>query len=110
MKDVSSTNRGEIKPLDKLEDKSKEELIEMVKELRKENQTLKKKEKSPKEKPSKKEFIFEKYNQRHIALKIAYFGWDYAGFAEQTHIGETVEVNSFFVLIEGESVRSVAEK
>ncbi len=50
MKDVSSTNREERKPLDKLEDKSKEELIEMAKE----SQTLKKKEKSPKEKPSKK--------------------------------------------------------
>src|SRR6266498_724497 len=39
----------------------------------------KKKEKSSSARP----FDWSKYSKRHIALKIAYFGWNYHGFASQ---------------------------
>jgi hypothetical protein len=38
--------------------------------------------------------ILFRYNVRHIALKIAYLGWDYHGFASQENIENTIEVPS----------------
>lgn len=39
------------------------------------------------------EFDYSKYNKRHIALKLSYFGWNYKGFAIQTEDVETVETH-----------------
>ena len=36
---------------------------------------------------------FYSYKKRHIALKIAYLGWDYNGFAIQDTPGDTIEVS-----------------
>src|SRR5688572_512383 len=36
-----------------------------------------------KKKTSARPFDWSKYSKRHIALKIAYFGWNYHGFASQ---------------------------
>ena len=33
-----------------------------------------------------------RYNKRYIALKIAYLGWDFHGFASQENIDDTIEV------------------
>eukprot|EP01118_Nematostelium_gracile_P005474 TRINITY_DN1733_c0_g1_i4.p1 TRINITY_DN1733_c0_g1~~TRINITY_DN1733_c0_g1_i4.p1 ORF type:complete len:387 (-),score=71.72 TRINITY_DN1733_c0_g1_i4:184-1344(-) len=46
-----------------------------------------------------KEFDMGSYNQRHIAIKIAYFGWNYYGFASQDDVEETVEARLFEALI-----------
>lgn len=46
----------------------------------------------------KKQFDFTKYKQRHIALKILYFGWDYDGLAEQLDNQKTVEFHLFQAL------------
>jgi hypothetical protein len=70
-----------------LNNASREELVERIRLL--ENQacsdvTL---EETRKEKRRKrremKPFDFDAYPKKHLALKIAYFGWDYHGFASQ---------------------------
>ncbi|XP_062510380.1 tRNA pseudouridine(38/39) synthase-like isoform X2 [Corticium candelabrum] len=43
-------------------------------------------------------FDFTRYNQRHIALKIAYLGWQYRGFASQESVKDTVEEHLFSAL------------
>ena len=35
--------------------------------------------------------FFSRYNTRHVALKIAYLGWDYQGFAVQEETENTIE-------------------
>ncbi|KAL5015313.1 hypothetical protein ScPMuIL_009583 [Solemya velum] len=51
-----------------------------------------------KNKKTQKEFDFEKYNTRHIALKVAYLGWDYQGFAAQEDTDKTIETAIFDAL------------
>ncbi len=50
------------------------------------------KQKNNKKNTREREFNMERYSQRHIALKIAYLGWNYSGFASQDHTENTVEV------------------
>lgn len=47
----------------------------------------------------KRQFSFNKYKQRHIALKILYFGWDYDGIADQDDNKNTVEFHLFEALM-----------
>lgn len=47
----------------------------------------------------KKKFDFTKYKQRHVALKILYFGWDYSGLAGQGDCDTTIEYHLFKALI-----------
>lgn len=47
---------------------------------------------------TKKPFDFTRFKQRHIALKILYFGWDYDGLAEQESSNNTVEHHLFQAL------------
>lgn len=47
---------------------------------------------------SKKAFDYTKYKQRHIALKILYFGWDYDGLAAQSDNENTIEFHLFQAL------------
>lgn len=49
-------------------------------------------------KPIKRTFDFSRYKQRHIALKILYFGWDYDGLAAQIDSQNTVEFHLFEAL------------
>ena len=83
--------------------KSKEELIEIINQLK---NTKISKGKQPKisqnnnnnnKKKNKKTsgFTMDKYCQRHVALKILYFGWEYYGFAtqpEEAQQNRTIEV------------------
>lgn len=48
---------------------------------------------------TKKKFDFSRFKQRHIALKIAYFGWDYDGLAYQDSSDNTVEHHIICALI-----------
>ncbi|XP_033097758.1 tRNA pseudouridine(38/39) synthase-like isoform X2 [Anneissia japonica] len=43
-------------------------------------------------------FDFNKYNTRHVALRIAYLGWDYHGFASQESTDKTIEAYIFDAL------------
>ena len=51
-----------------------------------------------KSKKENRELDFSKYSIRHIALKIAYLGWSYKGFASQADTDETVEGQLFHAL------------
>lgn len=46
----------------------------------------------------KRQFDFTKFKQRHIALKILYFGWNYDGLAEQSNNDNTIEYHLFNAL------------
>uniref|UniRef100_A0A6G1SAV4 tRNA pseudouridine(38/39) synthase n=1 Tax=Aceria tosichella TaxID=561515 RepID=A0A6G1SAV4_9ACAR len=48
---------------------------------------------------TKKKFDLTKFKQRHIALKILYFGWDYDGLADQANSENTVEYHIITALI-----------
>lgn len=50
--------------------------------------------KSRKQKP----FDFTRYHKRHIALKMAYLGWDFHGFARQESTENTIESHFFAAL------------
>uniref|UniRef100_A0A8C5SW92 tRNA pseudouridine(38/39) synthase n=1 Tax=Laticauda laticaudata TaxID=8630 RepID=A0A8C5SW92_LATLA len=43
-------------------------------------------------------FNFSAYGQRHVALKIAYLGWEYQGFASQENTNNTIEEKLFEAL------------
>nr|XP_028563226.1 tRNA pseudouridine(38/39) synthase [Podarcis muralis]XP_028563227.1 tRNA pseudouridine(38/39) synthase [Podarcis muralis] len=43
-------------------------------------------------------FDFSAYGQRHVALKIAYLGWGYQGFASQENTNNTIEEKLFEAL------------
>ncbi|XP_061448321.1 tRNA pseudouridine(38/39) synthase isoform X2 [Rhineura floridana] len=43
-------------------------------------------------------FDFSAYGRRHVALKIAYLGWEYQGFASQENTNNTIEEKLFEAL------------
>lgn len=43
-------------------------------------------------------FDFSAYSRRHVALKIAYLGWGYQGFASQENTSNTIEEKLFEAL------------
>nr|XP_060643156.1 tRNA pseudouridine(38/39) synthase [Anolis sagrei ordinatus] len=43
-------------------------------------------------------FDFDAYGRRHVALKIAYLGWEYQGFASQENTNNTIEEKLFEAL------------
>ena len=55
---------------------------------------MKKKKTKVKQKP----FDFTRYHKRHVALKMAYLGWDYHGFASQESTENTIEGHLFAAL------------
>lgn len=66
---------------------SREELIERIRLLENQSRSEVALEETRKEKRRKrremKPFDFDAYPKKHLALKIAYLGWDYHGFASQ---------------------------
>jgi len=52
-----------------------------------------------KKKKKNRDFKMDKYEQRHIALKIAYFGGNYQGFVRQQNCENTIEEQLFVALI-----------
>lgn len=99
-------NRDDLEPL------SKEELIILVLQLRKEKADLSPKLEKPSgcnvtegsfegkkaKKMSQRPFDFSRYNKRHAAFKIAYLGWDFHGFASQETVENTIEGHLFCAL------------
>ena len=45
-----------------------------------------------------KSFDFTRYHKRHIAIKMAYLGWDFHGFASQDSTENTIETHFFAAL------------
>lgn len=80
---------------------TKEELIEValtqysaLEQLKERNEHKEAKEKRKQSKKEKRDNTFDmkKYVQRRIAFKVAYFGWEYSGFACQSETDNTIEV------------------
>ncbi|XP_074619642.1 tRNA pseudouridine(38/39) synthase-like [Acropora palmata] len=46
-----------------------------------------------------KVFDFSRYHKRHVAMKLAYLGWDYHGFACQESTENTIEGHFFAALV-----------
>lgn len=90
--DISSINKPSVSKNDLTDSSSKEK------------KTAKHKKSS-----SKREFDFKRYNKRHIALMIAYLGWDMHGFAAQENIDTTVEAFLFDALIKARLVETREE-
>eukprot|EP00761_Pharyngomonas_kirbyi_P007569 gb/GECH01007579.1/.p1 GENE.gb/GECH01007579.1/~~gb/GECH01007579.1/.p1 ORF type:complete len:453 (+),score=101.15 gb/GECH01007579.1/:1-1359(+) len=98
------------KMTENLDELSKDELINLVKQLRNQKRGIKRKleklthnsNSEPKRKKQKKQkkrkFDISRHNRRHIALKVAYIGWDYHGFASQKNTENTVEGKVFAAL------------
>lgn len=47
-----------------------------------------------------------RYNTRHVALKVAYLGWDYQGFVVQEDTERTIEAALFDALLRTRLVES----
>lgn len=60
-----------------------------------ENTSSKKGKKAGKERP----FDFSAHPRRHVALRLAYLGWAYQGFAVQENTDNTVEARLFEALL-----------
>lgn len=61
---------------------------------------------SPAKKKRRKEFDMSRYGQRLVALRIAYQGWRYHGFAAQSNNSNTVEQHIFNSLITTHLIKS----
>ncbi|NXI51891.1 PUS3 synthase, partial [Chloroceryle aenea] len=92
---------------------SPEQLLQRVQELEKEVKRLQEKLREAKEdtgrgeapaaagkgkKRQQRPFDFSAYGRRHVALKIAYLGWGYQGFASQENTSNTIEEKLFEAL------------
>jgi len=54
-------------------------------------------------------FDFSRFARRHILLRVAYFGWDYMGFATQEDAGKSIESELFAALLRTKMVSSRKE-
>ena len=54
-------------------------------------------------------FDFSRYHKRHIALKMAYLGWDFDGFASQETSENTIESHLFAALCKACLIESRAD-
>ncbi|KAM6238352.1 tRNA pseudouridine(38/39) synthase [Porphyrio hochstetteri] len=82
-------------------------LLKRVQELEEEVKRLQEKLQADKEAPpapgrakkrQQRPFDFAAYGRRHVALKIAYLGWGYQGFASQENTSNTIEEKLFEAL------------
>ncbi|KAK7476801.1 hypothetical protein BaRGS_00031962 [Batillaria attramentaria] len=55
---------------------------------------------------TQRQFDFNKYNTRHVALKVAYLGWDYQGFVVQEDTDKTIEAALFDCLLKTRLIES----
>lgn len=56
-----------------------------------------------------KSFDFTRYHKRHIAIKMAYLGWDFHGFASQESTKNTIESHFFEALSKACLIESRAD-
>ncbi|NWH70636.1 PUS3 synthase, partial [Piaya cayana] len=92
---------------------NQEQLLKRVQELEEEVKRLQEKLQEDKESAGREEapsapgkakkrqqrpFNFAAYGRRHVALKIAYLGWGYQGFASQENTDNTIEEKLFEAL------------
>ncbi|XP_004641452.1 tRNA pseudouridine(38/39) synthase [Octodon degus] len=94
-----------------------EKLLKRVQELEQEVQRLKKEQSNNIKDPNIKEnslgsakakraFDFSAHSRRHVALRIAYLGWGYQGFASQENTDNTIEEKLFEALTKTRLIES----
>nr|XP_003417471.1 tRNA pseudouridine(38/39) synthase [Loxodonta africana]XP_010595442.1 tRNA pseudouridine(38/39) synthase [Loxodonta africana]XP_023412838.1 tRNA pseudouridine(38/39) synthase [Loxodonta africana]XP_023412839.1 tRNA pseudouridine(38/39) synthase [Loxodonta africana]XP_023412840.1 tRNA pseudouridine(38/39) synthase [Loxodonta africana]XP_023412841.1 tRNA pseudouridine(38/39) synthase [Loxodonta africana] len=93
-----------------------EKLVKRVQELEEEVQRLKKEQLNNKDtsrredssgsRKAKRAFDFSAHGRRHVALRIAYLGWSYQGFASQENTNNTIEEKLFEALTKTRLVES----
>ncbi|XP_011365403.1 tRNA pseudouridine(38/39) synthase [Pteropus vampyrus] len=93
-----------------------EKLLKRVQELEQEVQRLKSKQANTKDSnvrenssgvgKAKRAFDFSAHGRRHVALKIAYLGWGYQGFASQENTNNTIEEKLFEALTKTRLIES----
>ncbi|XP_005378538.1 PREDICTED: tRNA pseudouridine(38/39) synthase [Chinchilla lanigera] len=94
-----------------------EKLLKRIQELEQEVQRLKKeqpnnikdpniKENSSGSAKAKRAFDFSAHSRRHVALRIAYLGWGYQGFASQENTDNTIEEKLFEALTKTRLIES----
>lgn len=93
-----------------------EKLQKRIQELEQEVERLKREQASNKDSKvrenfsrtgkAKRAFDFSAHGRRHIALKIAYLGWGYHGFASQENTNNTIEEKLFEALTKTRLVES----
>lgn len=94
-----------------------EKLLNRIQELEQEVQRLKKeqpnnikdpnvKENSSGSGKAKRAFDFSAHSRRHVALRIAYLGWGYQGFASQENTDNTIEEKLFEALTKTRLIES----
>lgn len=91
-------------------------LLKRVQELEQEVQRLKKERANTKDPniresssgagKAKRAFDFSAHGRRHVALKVAYLGWGYQGFASQENTNNTIEEKLFEALTKTRLVES----
>eukprot|EP01112_Ceratiomyxa_fruticulosa_P005999 TRINITY_DN1679_c0_g1_i3.p1 TRINITY_DN1679_c0_g1~~TRINITY_DN1679_c0_g1_i3.p1 ORF type:complete len:490 (-),score=101.08 TRINITY_DN1679_c0_g1_i3:265-1734(-) len=116
---TSSLTPDERSLEEELQSKTKEELISLILDSKKRKvpllsedsegiqqhkpqQTASSSEKqtmgAKKKQPAMREFDMSRYKRRHVALKVAYIGWDYHGLASQVDSENTIEYHLFAAL------------
>ncbi|XP_002708689.1 tRNA pseudouridine(38/39) synthase [Oryctolagus cuniculus] len=93
-----------------------EKLLKRIQELEQEVQRLKKEQGNYKDSnirenasgtgKAKRTFDFSAHGRRHVALRIAYLGWGYQGFASQENTTNTIEEKLFEALTKTRLVES----
>eukprot|EP01116_Phalansterium_solitarium_P017484 TRINITY_DN4313_c0_g1_i2.p1 TRINITY_DN4313_c0_g1~~TRINITY_DN4313_c0_g1_i2.p1 ORF type:complete len:391 (-),score=54.05 TRINITY_DN4313_c0_g1_i2:72-1244(-) len=96
-------------PQDDLCSLSKDELIQLVRQLREKPKTPDAQPKPTevwKKKKPPREFDMARYSQRYVALKIAYIGANYKGLAAQENTDDTIEAVLFKALTKARLITS----
>lgn len=89
---VSAGPKPTFKPRYELEKLNQRQLVELVLQHQAFSDASYHRAVSKKDKfSSEREIPWEKYSVRHIALKVAYLGWDFLGLAVQTETTNTIE-------------------
>ena len=114
MSEKSSTTKKEsgAKKLADLSQLSKEELVDRIRQLEFHVNQLKNViakgngEKAGRCRSKDRPFDWSKHSMRHVALKIAYVGWDYRGFVVQEDTNKTIEHALFEALVATRLIKS----
>nr|XP_004665518.1 tRNA pseudouridine(38/39) synthase [Jaculus jaculus] len=93
----TETDRNQIEELQKRVQELEEE-VEKLKKGNNSNKDSNTRENSLGSGKAKRAFDFSAHGRRHVALKIAYLGWGYQGFASQENTNNTIEEKLFEAL------------
>lgn len=103
---AENTDRNQIEKLQKRVKELEQEVERLKKEQANSIKNLSIRENSLGSGKAKRAFDFSAHGRRHVALKIAYLGWGYQGFASQENTSNTIEEKLFEALTKTRLVES----